>query len=358
MTTMPSLDAAPAVLSASLVANVATIELDEAEQFVATRYGIAGKASPLTSERDRNFKLTAGDGAEYVLKVANARESRDVTNLQTAALLHIASAAPSLPVQRVVHALNGDNELMMRFSDGTSGVARLLSFIPGEVLRFSKRSAAQRRNLGRMLARIGIALRDFHHPAAGHELAWDLQHAGKLRTLLPDLAEGDERRSLIVRCLDTFDKSVLPRLGTLRAQIVHNDLNRNNVIVDPADNDRIVAILDFGDMVHTPLINDVAIGAANQLSDSDNPLDTAIEFIAGYSETVPLASAEIDLLYDLVCTRLVMSVVITGWRAARFPERREHILRNTPANWSRLANLAAMPREDAISALRQACKNG
>ena len=63
-----------------------------AERIARDQFAVAGRASALTSERDQNFRLTTPDGCDYVLKIANPREDRAVTNLQTAALLHLAAA--------------------------------------------------------------------------------------------------------------------------------------------------------------------------------------------------------------------------------------------------------------------------
>ncbi|WP_449376157.1 phosphotransferase [Bosea thiooxidans] len=61
------------------------------------RLRLAGEASELTGERDRNYHLRAGD-AHYVLKVSNPAEDPQVIDFQTRALLHIAAVDPGLPV--------------------------------------------------------------------------------------------------------------------------------------------------------------------------------------------------------------------------------------------------------------------
>jgi 4-aminobutyrate aminotransferase-like enzyme/Ser/Thr protein kinase RdoA (MazF antagonist) len=346
------------ILGASLVTNVLDIGPAEAERFVRLHYRLVGTATSLTAERDRNFRIKADNGSEYVLKIAHPSEKPEVTNFQISALLHLASSAPSLPVQRIVRTMNGESEIRATFDNGTTSIARLLSYIPGDVLRTSRRTATQRRNLGRILAEIGLALRNFSHPAASYEIAWDLKTANRLKSLVPEIDLATERQKMILRCLDIFDEHVMPRLSELRSQVVHNDLHCDNVIVDPVDQDRIVGVLDFGDMVHTPLVNDVAIGAANQLSESNNPLDTAFDFIVGYNEVAPLLPMEIELLFDLISTRIAMSLIITNWRAAKFPERRGHILRNSPSYWQQLDGLSAISRASAISMIRQACEPG
>ncbi len=65
-----------------------------------------------------------------------------------------------------------------------------------------------------------------------------------------------------------FTEHVLPRLGSVRAQVIHNDYHLYNVLVAPDDHERIVGIIDFGDMVHAPLVGELATAAAFQSSNS------------------------------------------------------------------------------------------
>ena len=53
-----------------------------------------------------------------------------------------------------------------------------------------------------------------------------------------------------------------------------------------------------------------------QLDDSCDPLATVVEFVEAYHQVLPLERAELDILYDLIRARLVMTVAITEWRAA------------------------------------------
>jgi hydroxylysine kinase len=342
------------ILGDSLTAEILSVETSVVEDFLVSHYGINATPTQLTAERDCNFVMRTASGEQYVLKIANPAESRSFINLQTEALRHIQAKSPAFPVQRVLPTLDGAFELELQVSPSKTAIARLFTYVPGEVLRFSNRTAPQRRNLGRILAELGLILRDFDHPGAAHKIAWDIQHAGELRDLVPEATGEPTERALVLRCLDAFDERVASRLRSFRKQIVHNDLNRNNAIVDAADHDKIVAILDFGDMTRTALINDVAIAAANQLDETDNPLDGAADFVAGYRDVTPLLPDELETLIDLIITRVMMSVIITSWRAARFPHNRAHITRNTPANWRRLSLLTALPRAQATSILSQA----
>lgn len=345
------------VLNESLSSVTHEISKLEAEHLVASRYGISGRAFPLSSERDQNFKIIAAGGAEYVFKLSNAGEDFSVAQFQVEALLHISRADAHLPVPRVIASLDGLTSISIPFNTLNGNLirtARLLSFLPGVPLHMVRRTVTQRRALGTALAQLGLALRDFSHSASGHKLAWDIKNVGKLRELLCHIPSRSNR-DLARYFLENFEENAAAHLPSLRAQVVHNDMNPYNVVVDAGDQDRVAGIFDFGDMVYTSLINDVAIGASYQVSTGEHALETAAEFVAAYHVVVPLEPIEVDLLFDLMAARFLATVAITGWRAARYPQNSTYILRNNPSAWAGLENLNLLSRKQAQSILRRAC---
>ena len=81
-------------------------------------------------------------------------------------------------------------------------------------------------------------------------------------------------------------------------------------------------------------------------------------FIRGYHATVPLTASEVDLLPELILARMVARIVITEWRAARFPENRAYIMRSTPRAWEHLNRLLAIPADERVARIRSACRPG
>ncbi|MGE8364349.1 phosphotransferase [Cupriavidus sp.] len=329
------------------------VPLAWAIDLLARQYGLAGRLSPLTGERDQNFLLETL-AASYMLKVSHPTELPLVADFQTQALLHISATDPTLPVQRIVPTLTGQPSLIAQPPGGDARVVRLFSYLPGVPLPKAQRSQAQARQLARTLARLDLALRGFRHPAGELELPWDIQRADSVRSLL-DCVPDRARRELATRALDRFATNVQPRLPRLRAQPIHNDFNIYNVLVDPQDHTRIAGVLDFGDMVHAPLIDDLAVAAAYQVDPAGDTMATLADFVAAYHAVLPLEADEIDVLFDLVQARLVMVVAISGWRAARHPENAPYLLRNNAVSWDRLAACDAIPTEQARNVLRRAC---
>ena len=79
---------------------------EEAENLWLTLYGSRAHAGKIASELDAIFRMTdTNDGCEYLFRIAD--NSDRILNLQAAALMHIETVAPSLPIPRVRTTLNG-----------------------------------------------------------------------------------------------------------------------------------------------------------------------------------------------------------------------------------------------------------
>lgn len=289
-----------------------------AESLAVEQFGIPGHAERLTGERDENFWIRTQVGAGYVLKVANAAESPEITELQIAALQHIERVDPSLPCARVVRCQDGRTHARFIDENGAARTVVLYSFLPGKPLLHSRRSPLQRAACGRLLARLGHALRNFEHPASHRALVWDLRRLPELKGLLQEIS-GLLEAEFIRGFLADFAAHISPRLASLRSQFVHNDFNARNVIVDPADESRIVGVIDFGDSVHTALVADVAVGAVGQLAAPETADGSIREFIRAYCEVEPLSCEELAILPRLIAGRIVQNVVMTSWHRARNP---------------------------------------
>ena len=320
-------------LGASLSTAPPTLSPAEATHLARTHFGISGQLTQLTSERDLNFRLTTPAG-QFVLKLANPAEPPEVTQFQTAALLHLEPTR--LPVPKVIRTLTGQTA-----AQTPHGILRLLTYLEGTPLYQTPRTPQQRRNMGTTAARLALGLQGFHHPGAAHVLQWDIKHAANLRPLLPHVPAAI--RNLATETLDRFERDILPHIPSLRTQVVHNDLNPHNVLVNPANPDEITGILDFGDMVQTPLICDAAVTACYQI-DPTQPLQSLRDFARAYHATLPLTPLEIRLVPDLTATRMLTSLTIASARAALYPDNAPYILRNYQGAQDGLIALANLPR--------------
>ena len=135
---------------ATMVVHSRPVPSERAIALVREHYGLDTRAARLTGERDENFKLSAADGSEFVLKIAPCAEEPAVTELPAAALLHVAKIDPALPCPRVVRERTGGTQVRFTDEDGRRRTARVLTYLPGKLLGTAARSERQRAACGRI----------------------------------------------------------------------------------------------------------------------------------------------------------------------------------------------------------------
>jgi Ser/Thr protein kinase RdoA (MazF antagonist) len=299
----------------------------EAGRLAAAHWGVEGTIERLAAEVDENFRIATPAGT-YLLKVVPADEEPALTELVTAALVHV-EAAGEVEAQRVVATGTGARIVSFTDADGNERRARLTTFLDGRTLRSFQLDPELRRRLGETLARLALCLRDFDHPGANRELSWDLRHGGRMRAMLAELGPGP-RRAELAACLARFEAETVPLLLPLPVQIVHNDLSRDNAVLTAAGR---IGVIDFGDIVRTQRVNDLAVAMADQLEAGPDPFAPALDLAAGYAAVAPLEPAEVELLPALTRARVATRIVGGEWRAARFPENRDYLARNVERLW-------------------------
>lgn len=281
---------------------------------LARDFGLEGALTPLVSERDQNFQLATADGRHFVFKIANRAESTITTDLQIKVLLHLQNRGCPVTVPIMQRTMSGKESSLMLDGD-VPHVCRVVSYVPGVPLSGVQISPQLAQDFGRSAAQLDVALQDFTHAGDRQTLLWDLQRAGELRELLPYLTE-PALHDAVRRCLDDFDKFVAPALPTLRQQVIHADLNPDNVLAGSDDDQAIAGVIDFGDMTRAPLVVEVAIAAAYLRVAGADVLALVRPFVAGFHRVLPLQTDEMELLFDLVRVRLAATVTILRWRAA------------------------------------------
>jgi len=305
MTTPSVLDAEPPNLTAA-----------DAEEVARTMFGLTATAQPLVSERDQNFRLADDGGKDWVLKVSNAAEERGTVEMEVAAVERIAARDPGLPVPLARASLSSDPIAEVVVA-GTSHLVRLIPWMAGRTAEPAELDEETIGEIGAVVARVGRALRGFFHPAAGRVILWDQQrlpllfrHAG--------LVEDPERRDLLDRVIARLEARVLPALPGLRAQVIHNDITLDNLMLDGTGH--VSGIIDFGDMAHTALVLDLPATLQSLVRGRTDVFAVADAFVAGYASVTPLESAEAEVLGDLLAGRMAQTILISAFRTRQYPD--------------------------------------
>jgi 4-aminobutyrate aminotransferase-like enzyme/Ser/Thr protein kinase RdoA (MazF antagonist) len=328
----------------------------EAEAIARDHFGVQARARSLPSERDQNFYLAPAGGAPAVLKIANASDDPAVLEMQNRVLQHLAEHAALVALPRVLTARDGRDLVTVEGRDGEHHWVRLLSYVPGRLWADVRpHEPSLLRSLGHVLGTLDATLQDFEHPAAERALKWDLARAGWIRDYLPYI-EWPDRRALVERGLDAFEREVVPRLPDLRRSVIYNDANDYNVIIgEGRPGQRAVAgVIDFGDMVFTQMVCEVAVGAAYAAMGRRDSLSAMAHLVAGYHAVWPLTEAELEVVFHLVRARLCTTVANAAYQRHAEPEVAYLTISEAPA-WDVLERLEAVPPALACYTFRQAC---
>src|SRR3990172_9138957 len=141
--------------------------------------GRADEVGELSSERDRNFRLSVQDAPRYVLKVAGPEEGLSLLEAQDAAMLHLAHRLKDLAVP--VPRPSRDGGFIAEAEDSAGErLVRLLTWLPGTPLAgtgHDRDDPALARSLGEAAGKVSRALADFHRAAFARDFRLDLSPA-------------------------------------------------------------------------------------------------------------------------------------------------------------------------------------
>jgi 4-aminobutyrate aminotransferase-like enzyme/Ser/Thr protein kinase RdoA (MazF antagonist) len=320
-------------------------------------YGLTVSARPLPSERDQNFHLTDEAGQQYVLKISSSAEQGEVLRFQHQAIEHLAAHMPSGLWPRIYTTAAGEQITAVEGSDGRLHLVRMLSYLPGRFLAEVKPHTPELlHSLGRFLGEMDRVLEGFSHPAMHRDLKWNLQHAPATIRQNISYLPTPERRALIEHFLSQFEKGAVPVLPRLRTSVIHNDGNDYNVLL--SDNGlpgkEVISVIDFGDMLHSYTVAELAVAAAYAMLDKPDPIAAAAHITRGYHQSYPLTEAELEALFHLICLRLCLSVSISAEQREQEPEN-EYLSISERAAWALLEQLAELSPELAHYTFRHAC---
>ena len=330
-----------------------TFSPEKVTAILADLYGVRGNLAPLDSERDQNFKLTEPGGQSWVVKIANVAEELQALDFQAALLRHVAEIDPALPLPHLRRTLS--DEILGRCvgDDGRPYFVRVVNWLPGKPFAKGNKSASLFASFGDTLGRLTRALQGFGHPGASRAFDWDIAQAWRSEARL-SFIDDPVQHEILSYFFGRYDEIVAPRLRRCRAQVIHGDANDYNVLVDAAAGDAVVGIIDFGDAIHSPLINELAVAAAYAIMTREAPIDDAAVIAAAFHKVNPLLAEEIDLLFDLIALRLVISVTMSASRRSRVKDNEYLTISEAPA-WDLLRRLRAMDPIIATGILRRSC---
>lgn len=293
--------------------NPPTFGMDELLGVLKQYYGLSGELRSLAGERDQNVYLRTPDGRQFVLKISGKMEADGYVSLQAETLAYLAEVAPDLGTPKAVPLRDGSHFGRHRFEQGDQHFFRLVTYLDGTPFSqsgdLSLRSAYE---IGLFQGRLCRVLASFFHSAARSSMPWDLSNGLVVDDDLLNYADR-EILSLLTPHIERLRDISLPALQRQRAQIIHNDLHLGNLLVD--GDDGLAGVIDFGDAIFAPLLQDLAVTAAGLVEARPEDPNGVIDHLArGFHEAFPLLPEELELLKDATILRALLCVTLGRYK--------------------------------------------
>ncbi|WP_242117019.1 aminotransferase class III-fold pyridoxal phosphate-dependent enzyme [Aestuariivivens sediminicola] len=326
---------------------------EQSEALLLDLYNIKGSASPLPGEIDSNFRIKVSESEAYILKIAAPDTPSDHLEFQNALLHHIATHGSDLNAPRVIaNALGG---LISECYDSNENkrYVRLITWVPGRVWSaVNPQSDNLRFNLGRHCGMLTRILQEFDHEAAHRDFEWDIAQSLWTKHHLHLFSE--EEQHILLGFQEQFEAALEP-YSRLRKGLVHNDANDNNIIVsEDLKHPQVRALIDYGDAIHTQIINDLAIACSYAMMHHMDPLEAALPIVKGYHNSFPLVEEDLEHLYVAIAMRLVISVTKSAINKIKDPDNDYLNISEQPA-WDLLKKWELISKEFATCSFRSAC---
>lgn len=199
----------------------------------------------------------------------------------------------------------------------------------------------------------------FQHPGFdSSKQQWDLSQIHRIKSYIMIATHDDAEQKLLTHVYNNFINEVIPKLGNLKKQIIHGDVNDENIIVLPnqcGDGHEVVSIIDFGDVSISYRVFEVAICMmyvimlrVRQGDTHKEAIRMAGHLLQGYQSIHGLSQSGLDLLYWSVAARFFQSIVIGKYKQSLEPEN-VYISQTCDLALDILSTYISMPGEESLN---------
>ncbi|RWS02853.1 hydroxylysine kinase-like isoform X2, partial [Dinothrombium tinctorium] len=303
----------------------------------------------MNSYDDRNYLITVEEREtncnliQYTLKITNSLESSVPNLIEAFNEMGIYLKQNGLTVPYPIPSKDGKLLVRVRLSEKSEAenAVRLLTFIPGKLIREVEYTKPLLYEAGKLLAKLTNALEKFENDALkNRNMIWSLNNVPRLRSFLFALKD-ESRKVLVSNLIKEFEIDVLSKTHSFKAGIIHGDFNEQNLIVDKVGNEfKPYGIIDFGDCHFAPLVFDLAILCTYIMLDCKtmDPTEAPAYVIAGYTSLRALTDEEFSIIPLCIKARLCQSLVLGAYTYSQDPSN-EYILSSSKTGWTRLQNI-------------------
>jgi 4-aminobutyrate aminotransferase-like enzyme/Ser/Thr protein kinase RdoA (MazF antagonist) len=296
----------------------------QAEQIVATHYGLSARAKLLGSNQDCNFVIYGADDEILgVLKIANSAFNATELEAQDVAADLIAEAEPSLRISVPLPNAAGEKCTVITGLLEDTAYVRLLRFLPGGTLYQSGYlPPAAVAGLGEVAGRVSHALVDFDHPGLDRALQWNLEYGADVVAQLISHVVDPSRRAQVQAASAAAWSRIQPLADTLPRQATHLDLTDANVVVSRDRGGAVQpdGVIDFGDLSHSWAVSELAITVSSALGHTGTDPASILPGVRAFHAIRPLTANEAEVLWPMLVLRTAVLIVSGAQQAALDPD--------------------------------------
>ena len=259
----------------------------------------------LDGYENANYRIKT-DGDKYIFKTYKYIDNEELLNIikaENETLLFL-QKTDNNKYPKPIPFLDGSHIKIFTIN-GEKKICRMLTFLEGEFLGDSIPTKKLFQSFGSFLAETDVKLQKLsNYTIMARQWEWDIQYLDLSKKFIKDIPDAKDRNT-VNYFFQQFEEIVRPVLPYLRKQIIHNDANEWNVL---SKNGEVSGFIDFGDLAHSLLINELAIAITYACYDKENPLEWASIILKSYHSKLPIEENEIKILYYLIAARLSISV--------------------------------------------------
>ncbi|XP_050520879.1 uncharacterized protein LOC126894131 isoform X2 [Daktulosphaira vitifoliae] len=299
-------------------------EVDEQyiQDILLNDYGfIDGQIRKLDGYDDKNFHITdaksCSEGIKFpsdgvILKFVNSVDSSYISLMeaQTKLMQFLGNSDFHFPMPM----LNKHGQSFRSLEiNGKVHVVRMTKYINGDTMSNTIADENFAEEFGSCVGYLTKKLQSFDHEGFHRENhIWALEYAGDALKFV-NVFEDKNQQNILNTVLKKFQSEFLSKKDILEKSVIHGDLSFNNIL---ATNNKITAIIDFGDVLYSYTFFELAIALCYMIAQeykkkdpclSNVPIKTLIE---AYQRHRKLTDVELSLLHISVCARLCQSLIL------------------------------------------------
>ena len=327
--------------------------MEEIKEIIERHYGISVlKTKRFAGEQDLNIYVKTAQ-SEYIAKIMHEGCASEHITSQIDVLAHLEKQDLDFSVPQVIPSIQDTKFVQVEYQNSTR-ILWVLTYCPGLIYAdIPNKDSDLHTSLGITIAELTRALKGYSPNYSFEESRWELSNA-LLSQEYCAFIEG-ETQELCKKIFLQFENRVSKKLKSLKHSIIHNDANDHNLLVHYTNyKAKVSGIFDFGDLSFQPTICESAICLAYAIMHQKDPLGVCADYLKGFSTIEKIEEEELEVLLDLIKTRLAVSIAISSKRQKDKPDD-PYITISQKAAKDALVKLNTISLNYALAVFRNAC---